>query len=130
MWVGISMDEVVRMKPSRVKWQVNRWPLIEAGMTRNDCVRWMAERQESAPKSACVGCPFHTNAMWRAIRDETPDEWADACAIDEALRLGGRGKMRGQEYMHSSMLPLAEAPIGDDDGQISLDLECEGMCGV
>jgi len=38
--------------------------------------------------------------------------------------------MRGQEFMHPSMLPLSEAPIGGDDRQLGFDLECEGMCGV
>ena len=28
-WIGISLDEVIRMKPSREAWQRNRWPLIE-----------------------------------------------------------------------------------------------------
>lgn len=130
MWVGISTDEIVRMKPSRVQWQVNRWPLIEAGMSRVDCVRWMAERQERAPKSSCVGCPFHTNAMWRDLRDNFPEEWSDACEVDRLLRVGDGGKMRGLEFMHSSMLPLAEAPIGGTDAQLGFDLECEGMCGV
>lgn len=130
MWVGISMDEIARMKPSRVQWQVNRWPLIEAGMSRADCIRWMAERQETAPKSSCIGCPFHTNAMWRDMRDNSPAEWADACEVDRQMRLGDGGKMRGQEFMHPSMLPLSEAPIGGDDRQLGFDLECEGMCGV
>lgn len=131
VWIGISMDEIVRMKPSRTKYMVNRWPLIEAGMTRADCERWLAERQYSAPKSSCIGCPFHTNAMWRDMRDNHPDEWADAVEVDAALRAGSHDRMRGQEFMHSSCLPLDRAPIDiEDNGQISLDLECEGMCGV
>ena len=38
-WIGISLDEVLRMKPSFEPWQINRWPLIEQGMTRLDCLR-------------------------------------------------------------------------------------------
>ena len=38
-WIGISFDEIVRMKPSFEPWQVNRWPLIERAMTRADCLR-------------------------------------------------------------------------------------------
>jgi len=40
-WIGISLDEVVRMKSSRERWVENRWPLIEKEMTRHDCLRWM-----------------------------------------------------------------------------------------
>ena len=132
IWVGISTDEIERMKPSRVQFMRNRWPLIEADMSRRDCIRWMEERQFSAPKSSCVGCPFHTNAMWRDMRDNDPDEWADAVEVDRLLRAnGGSGKMRGQEYMHPSLKPLSAAPIDDDDPrQLGFNLDCEGMCGV
>lgn len=130
VWIGISTDEIVRMKPSRVQWQVNRWPLIEAGMSRSDCIRWMAERQESAPKSSCIGCPFHSNAMWRDLRDNSPEEWADACEIDRQLRMGDARGFRGEEFMHPSMVPLSVAPINGNDRQLGFDMECEGMCGV
>jgi hypothetical protein len=40
-WIGISSDEVVRMKPSFETWQVNRWPLVEQRMSRQACLRWM-----------------------------------------------------------------------------------------
>jgi hypothetical protein len=131
MWVGISTDEVVRMKPARQKFIVNRWPLVEAGMDRRACVRWLEDRQYSAPKSACLCCPFQTNARWRALRDNSPAEWADVVEVDRHLRLGQAKGLRGLEYMHSSMKPLDEAPIDlADNGQLGFDLECEGMCGV
>lgn len=131
VWVGISTDEIERMKPATARYLRNRWPLIEAGMSRRDCERWLAERQFNAPKSSCIGCPFHTNAMWRDLRDNSPEEWADACAVDRALRDGRAGPLRGQEFMHSSCLPLDQAPIDDDDPrQLSFNMECEGMCGA
>ncbi|UYY60121.1 hypothetical protein [Sphingomonas sp. S2-65] len=131
VWVGISTDEIERMKPARQLFLRNRWPLIEAGMSRRDCERWLAERQWSAPKSSCIGCPFHSNAMWRDMRDNEPEDWADACEMDRQLRLGSNGKMRGEEYMHPSLMPLSEAPIDEaDSDQLGFQLECEGMCGV
>jgi hypothetical protein len=130
-WIGISMDEIVRMKPSRKSWIRHRWPLIEAGMDRRACERWLADRQLSAPKSACLGCPFHTNAMWRDLRDNTPDEWDDAVAVDRALREGDSRGFRAAEYMHPSRVPLDAAPIDEsDDNQPGFDMECEGMCGA
>jgi hypothetical protein len=33
-WIGISMDEALRIKPARKKYITNRWPLIEKEMTR------------------------------------------------------------------------------------------------
>lgn len=40
-WIGISRDEIMRVKPSRETWQVNRWPLIEMRMSRQDCLAWL-----------------------------------------------------------------------------------------
>ena len=38
LWLGISTDEAIRMKDSRDRWMTNRYPLIEAGMSRSDCL--------------------------------------------------------------------------------------------
>ena len=40
MWLGISTDEAIRMKDSRDRWITNRYPLVEAGMSRRDCADW------------------------------------------------------------------------------------------
>lgn len=133
-WIGISMDEIERMKASQDRHIVNRFPLIEANMNRRQCETWLAERQFTAPKSSCLGCPFHSNAEWRNIRDNDPEGWADVIAVDKALREGGMNRnMRAQAFMHRSCLPLDQAPIDepDNDGGIfGFKNECEGMCGV
>jgi len=132
-WLGISLDEVVRMKPSREVWQVNRWPLIERRMTRYDCLRWLDRHDyPRPPKSACLGCPFHSNSAWRAIRDQDPSAWADVVEVDRAIRTGLRG-IRGEVYLHRSCVPLENADLSTaaDHGQLDLwPNECEGMCGL
>ncbi|WP_269586445.1 hypothetical protein [Roseibium sp. Sym1] len=132
-WIGISFDEVIRMKPCREAWQRNRWPLIEERMTRRDCLAWLRERgYPDPPKSACIGCPFHDNARWRAMRDHDEEAWTDAIVIDRAIRTGIRG-IRGEVYLHRSGVPLKEADLSTlaDHGQLDLwPNECEGMCGV
>ncbi len=91
-WIGVSLDESLRMKPSAEDWQVNRWPLVERRMTRRDCLLWLARHgYPEPPKSACIGCPFHSDAAWRRLRDGDPDAWADAVAVDRAIRTGFRG---------------------------------------
>lgn len=132
-WLGISLDEVIRMKPSREAWQLNRFPLIERRMTRRDCLDWlMRHGYPTPPKSACLGCPFHSNAMWRSLRDDDPAGWADTVAVDRAIRTGLRG-IRGQVFLHRSAVPLDEVDLStaSDHGQLDLwPNECEGMCGV
>jgi hypothetical protein len=83
--IGISTDEAHRMKPSREAWSVHRWPLIEKGMSRWDCIQWMAKHgYPEPPKSSCIGCPFHSDNEWRALRDD-PESWADAVEIDKII---------------------------------------------
>lgn len=43
-WIGISIDEIYRMKPAREPWLESRWPLVEVRMNRTDCLRWMDDR--------------------------------------------------------------------------------------
>lgn len=117
-WVGISRDEVQRAKDSDVRYSRNRFPLLDLDLTRRDCLRILHQRGfASTPKSACIGCPFHGNRHWRDMRDNNPEEWADAVAFDEAIRSGnaranadGR-PLLGQMYLHSSLEPLGSAPI-------------------
>ena len=133
-WVGISLDEAVRMKPSRDRWVENRWPLIEKRMTRNDCLRWMEKQGYPLPaKSACTFCPYHNDALWRDMRDNDPDSWADAVAVDEAIRDSRSSGVNEQLFVHRSLKPLPEVDLTtvEDEGQINFfDEECEGMCGV
>lgn len=119
MWIGISMDEWHRAKDSRVRYIRHTFPFLDAiQMDRAACLRYL-ERigWADTPKSACIGCPFHGNRMWRQLRDESPDEWADAVAFDAAIRRGSAkavaaGKpLRGEGYLHASRVPLSEAPI-------------------
>lgn len=128
-WRGISADEAHRMKPSPHTWMAARFPLaMEKNMSRGDCFAWMEKNgYPEPPRSACIGCPFHNDQEWLAIR-ERPDEWADAVEFDRAIRnLPG---MNEPTYLHRSQRPLDKVEFLSDR---QLDLwgeECEGMCGV
>lgn len=129
MLIGISMDEVWRMKPSRVRYIVNSFPLIDRQMTRQSCLRWMEERQYPVPpKSSCIGCPFHSDEQWRAL---SPEEFADAVEVDRAIR--HQPGIRAQQFMHTSRVPLDQVDLRTHAQRGQPDLfnnECEGMCGL
>jgi hypothetical protein len=115
-WIGFSTDEIGRVsnRGRRVLYLEPRYPLLELGMSRDDCTAWLAARGwTSVTKSACIGCPYHGNRQWRELRDQHPDEWADAVAFDAAIRKGGaRGlPLNGEAFLHRSRVPLALAPI-------------------
>jgi hypothetical protein len=132
-WIGISTNEAIRAKPSFEDWEAKRFPLLEARMSRQDCLAWLRRHEyPEPPKSACIGCPFHDNRRWRDIRDHDPEAWADVVEVDHALRTGIR-RIRGDVYLHRSCVPLDEVDLSTsaDRGQLDLwPVECEGMCGV
>jgi hypothetical protein len=137
-WIGISLDEVGRMKPSQLKWAANRYPLIEKEMTRHDCLRWMESRGfPTPPRSACTYCPFHSDHEWRKMKMEQPEEFAGAVAFEvEMQRLrtteNGPNRMKGKLFLHDSLIPLSDVDFSEDttQGQLKFHNECEGMCGV
>ena len=136
LWIGISQDEIVRMKDADVGYITHRWPLIEQRMTRRDCLAWMESHgYPRPPKSSCWHCPYQTNAQWRDKRDNQPEEWLKAVAFDAALRTPAMVALNDVEgFLHPSKVPLAEVDLSSngDRGQIEFGFlqECEGMCGV
>ena len=131
-WVGISWDEIVRMKESRERYVQNRWPLIEEQMHRHHCVSWFAAYYPDRPlaKSACIGCPYHDNGLWRDMKLNDPVSFDEAVAFDAAIReLPGFDQ---RQYLHRSCKPLDEVDLRNDEdrGQLSFLDECDGMCGI
>jgi hypothetical protein len=134
LWIGISLDEMTRMKDAREVWLTHRWPLIERHMNRNDCLRWFERHYpgRTLAKSSCVGCPFHSTPLWRELRETDPAAFADAVAVDAAIRDARPGV---QQFMHRRCLPLAEAVEAADreasaQREFAFEQECNGLCGV
>jgi len=137
-WVGISLDEIQRMKHPPKKWLQNRWPLIEQKMTRGACLEWMGKNgYPQPPRSACVYCPFHSDTEWRRLRDNEPREFEKAIAFDSLLRRAYKqhdDTTIMEVYLHRSCKPLSEVDFDNDQdrGQQVWDFnaECDGMCGI
>lgn len=134
-WIGISLDEMQRMKMAREPWIANRWPLIENRITRAGCLEWMrANGYPEPPRSACVYCPFRSNAEWRRLKQDDPQGFADAIAFDhEARAIRVNTNLDSTVFVHRSLKPLDEVDLRSDadKGQMSLwDDECEGMCNT
>ena len=141
-WMGITFDEMGRAKQSRDKWKVHRFPflsdichepMLPKPWKRSDCIRYLeAEWPElNVPRSACIGCPYHSNSEWRRIK-ESPEDWRDAVEFDEAIRT--QTGLKGKAYLHQSCKPLSEVDLRTDiekgQGVLSFMDECDGMCGL
>jgi hypothetical protein len=135
--IGISLDEVQRMKPSEDKWQENVWPLIDAKLSRQGCVR-VLEKDGSLPvpvKSACRFCPYHDDAYWGWLKKTEPFEFSRAVVVDHAIRNMTDDGVKRPVFLHRSCKPLEEIDF-DAESKVqrylwdSFSPECFGMCGT
>jgi hypothetical protein len=132
-WFGITLDEVTRMKPADVQYITHSFPFIEMldrPWTRHMVMRWLTDHSLEIPvKSSCVMCPFHSDAMWREIKESKSGDWQRAISIDEAIR---HKRPDYLAYVHRNCIPLVDVDVrnAQDHGQLTLweEDECEGMC--
>ncbi len=104
-WVGMAADEARRAKPARERWIIHRYPLIEFGMTRADCVFAIGAAGWPRPiRTSCIMCPQRSLYEWRMMRGKWPAEFARACEIDEQLR-----SQDARLFIHPACLPLCSA---------------------
>ena len=139
LWQGISYDELERMKDSRLRFIVHRFPLVEQRITRNHCIDYLNDLGLPVPiKSACIGCPYRQASEWIELRLNAPEEWADAVAFDKANRnnpLAERGGSTADElFVYKKAEPLATADLAlhatkQRKGK-QLAMFCDGFCGV
>jgi len=130
--LGISLDEVERMRPAELAWVLNVYPLVDLRMTRQDCITWCTEHgHKEPPRSSCLGCPLKGGADWERLRTENPEEWQDVVEFDAALRnpetrIGK--KLNRPAYVHRSLRPMDQT---EQPGQDSLfGEECTGFCAT
>ena len=99
-------------------------------MRRHQCLIWMKEKGDpKPPRSACWFCPYHSDREWRRLRDEEPEEFAKAIALDKRIR-DGIYKVESKLYLHKSRTPLSEVDLSTDveRGQATLWNEEDEMC--
>jgi len=135
---GISWDEAQRMRDPIYTWLRHDYPLVDARTRRSDCIATLEndDRFPNPVRSACWHCPFHSDEEWRYLRDNDPESFAKAVALDRDLRTGNGLSPSGLTsvvYLHRSRRPLEEVDFDneEDRGQGNLfSEECEGMCGL
>ncbi|WP_213451214.1 adenine nucleotide alpha hydrolase family protein [Rhizomonospora bruguierae] len=116
--IGISVDEIGRARDADVGYMRNVFPLLDLGWRRSDCVAYLERHGlPGTPKSSCLGCPFHDDGFWAALKADSPAEWADAVAFDAAIRHGSARAnadghpLRGQFFLHRQRVPLDQVVL-------------------
>jgi len=138
MIMGISYDEIFRMKMNIHKYITNNYPLVDKRMRRYDCLNWLEKNNyPKPPRSACTFCPYHSNAEWREIK-KNKEEWQEVLDMDKKIRDQEKfknsqsGAVVDKLYLHRDCIPMDEVDLRTDEerGQMSFLDECDGICGV
>lgn len=126
-WIGFAYDE-----RRRIKGESGRiYPLVDLMLTRADIRQLVLNAGWPEPtSSSCWMCPNMTNAQWREVRDNRPDEFAQAIALDEEIREANELECGIPTYLHESRVPLSEADLEAHDRE-NVGRQCGlGLCMI
>jgi len=101
-WLGISVNEFKRVKESNHKWFIKRYPLIEMGLTREDCLFLIGKSGwPKPPRTSCYICPQQDDATWLSIKLKYPDDWIRAIEVEQQIHIKDP-----EIFLHRSLKPL------------------------
>jgi hypothetical protein len=133
--IGFDRDEGYRIKPEFSRQDltkklvaVNRYPLVEWGWSRAECVGAIMRAGLPAPgKSACYFCPSMRPSEVLQLRDQYPQLLATALEIENRAQSGNRTPrgLGGQKQLWANWL-------ANDAAQAKLMLDIEPVhlpCG-
>jgi len=125
LWLGISTDEMERMKISDVNWQNYVYPLIEIKPTsRHQCISIVENYGWSTPpKSRCWMCPNMSPYSFKQLRDKYPDDFNKAVELEKEIQL-----LDPLVFIHPLAIPLEDA-VKQSDMQSDMFDGCDsGFC--
>lgn len=109
-WIGFSLDESRRairmMGGEEYKAGLIYFPLIHGvPLKRYQAIRVVEKEMgwPTPPRSACWNCPNKTDEEWQDGKDNEPEEFAAACALEKEVQL-----IDPNAWFHKSCIPLGE----------------------
>lgn len=121
MWLGISWDEIERMKISQRKWVRYVYPLIEmVRMRREECIRLVEDfGWPTPPKSSCYMRPNASLDEWIRMKKEHPEDFIKALNIEAEIR-----QKWPDVYLHKKLSPLSS--LKEDFSDKEESKPCDG----
>lgn len=133
--LGITVDEIQRVRSAvdpKTPIQRREYPLVELGLTRQDCLNVISSSGlPTPPKSACYFCPFHSLSQWRELRLKSRPQFDAAADLERRMQerraalgldpvwltdLGARHRIRLDELVDHDQLTLDENVDNCDEG--------------
>lgn len=100
--IGIAADEAHRMRESRRTKEKHWYPLVELGMTREDCIAEIEKMGWNVPPhSSCIICGQQTDGEFWRMKFAEPKDFERACEIEREIQ-----KIAPDIYIHRSCRPL------------------------
>lgn len=127
MHMGFSAEEARRCKENPNPMFVNKFPLVEMGLTWADNYAYIKDVWGLETRaSACAFCPFHKNYFFKFLRENEPEQYAQVVGVDELLRdKKPKPPMDSDLFISRSRKRLMD--LTDEDCN---DAECFEYCGM
>ncbi|MGF7011958.1 hypothetical protein M2146_002512 [Lachnospiraceae bacterium PF1-22] len=96
MHIGFTVEEQQRIFDSKHKLFVNKFPMVDMGLTRADNYAYVRERWGLKTRgSACLFCPFHTNYFFAECKRSCQEDYKTIVSFDEMIGKGIPNKKLG-----------------------------------
>jgi len=101
MFIGFTVDEMYRVKPSPTTYITNLFPLVDAGLSKNDCIDYVKRELGFKPKSSvCNMCYANTFDKVYDLYKTDKEAWHKILVLDEVMANKNQPKIRADEvYM-------------------------------
>lgn len=141
LYKGISLDEIDRLSIPDKKWKIHVYPFVGYQVsvnetkridtqrkTRTDIISWYIQNGlQIPPKSACVFCPYQSDAAYLNMKKNEPEDWQAALEVDRKIRNSTKKGTSSQVFLHESCKPLDEVEFKEGDPDLWRG-ECSGGC--
>lgn len=125
IWIGISTDELRRVRRPHRPWLIPTYPLVYLlSKSRLDCVAAIRSTgyKGDIPHSACWMCPNLADEEWSDMKRDTPEDFAQAVKFDLDMR-----EIDPHFWIHESCKPLGEVDFTAQQSMFP-DRGCTGGC--
>lgn len=135
MWLGMSTDEIERLKPSGLDWVENQWPLCGMPtkenfgilMNRDSCKTLIMKfGWPDPPRSACVWCPNLDSKQWERMKKNNPQDFERAISVGDMIL---REDKMGGVWLHPDRKNLQDIDFKKETQSDLWDQGCDsGYC--
>lgn len=102
--IGISTDESHRQRKPHKMYYQNKYPLIEMGMNRDDCINYIKSiGWGEPPRSSCYICGQQDDGEWWRMAMIYKDDFHNAVMVEKQLQ-----KIDSNIYLNRKCKPLEE----------------------